>query len=93
MLYLVISPIHSVSLLEKWSGYKTGTYKTATVTKQRLLQNSDCYKTATTAKKYFDIFNKKTLCLFISLIYFYIFNKNNFVLFCSSRRFVTVAVL
>ncbi len=33
------------------SGYKTATFKTATVTKQRLLQNSDSYKTATATKQ------------------------------------------
>ncbi len=44
------------------SGYKTATYKTATVTKQRhhktatvtkqrQLQNSDCYKTTTVTKR------------------------------------------
>ncbi len=32
--------------------------------KQRLLQNDDCYK-----KKYFNIFNKNIMLLFISLIY------------------------
>ncbi len=33
-------------------------HKTATTTKQRQLQNSDCYKTATTTKRRRDLFKK-----------------------------------
>ena len=79
------------------SGYKTATFKTATVTKQRhhktatvtkqrQLQNSDYYKTATTAKKNILIYSTtKNIMLFISLIYFDIFNKNKFVIFLQNR--------
>ncbi len=53
------------------SGYKTATFKTATVkkqrhhktatvTKQRQLQNSDCYKTATTTKQQLNCYKTPT---------------------------------
>ena len=39
-------------------------HKTATTTKQRLLQNGDYYKMTTVAKKYFYKFNKNNFVIF-----------------------------